>query len=221
MDDHDLPLLHEGLSPPLHIVDPSSRVRAEMSGLAFDLGYHAEVYSGVDELLVHAPKRGFIIARDDPAAGGFALLMRQLAEGGVWLPVIATSDSPRADAIVLAMKAGAIDYLPIPLAPQRLDDALNRLGTEAAAFVEERRRMIQARRLIGQLSGREREVLELLATGLSNKEIARRLGISPRTVEIHRANMMAKLGASHAADAVRIKLEAQLDQAPLPLPRRA
>ena len=66
------------------------------------------------------------------------------------------------------------------------------------------------------LSGREREVLELLSAGCSNKEIARRLEISPRTVEIHRGNMMAKLGASHPADAVRVWIDAQLDIPALP-----
>ena len=59
------------------------------------------------------------------------------------------------------------------------------------------------------LSRREREVLELLSAGCSNKEIARTLAISPRTVEIHRGNMMTKLHAGHAADAVRLWLDAQ------------
>jgi len=70
--------------------------------------------------------------------------------------------------------------------------------------------MIEARSRIENLSTREREVLDWLAQGSSNKAIARELQISPRTVEIHRANMMSKLGASHAADAVRLRLEAEL-----------
>jgi FixJ family two-component response regulator len=71
--------------------------------------------------------------------------------------------------------------------------------------------MIEARDRIASLSVREREVLEWLAQGSSNKVIARELDISPRTVEIHRANMMHKLGARHAAEAVRLKLEAKLE----------
>jgi DNA-binding CsgD family transcriptional regulator len=70
--------------------------------------------------------------------------------------------------------------------------------------------MIEARGRIENLSAREREVLDWLAQGSSNKAIARELQISPRTVEIHRANMMAKLGASHAADAVRLRIEADI-----------
>ncbi|WP_255548125.1 response regulator transcription factor [Erythrobacter ani] len=71
--------------------------------------------------------------------------------------------------------------------------------------------MIEARGRIANLSVREREVLDWLTEGSSNKVIARRLEISPRTVEIHRANMMHKLGARHAADAVRLRLEAKLE----------
>ena len=71
--------------------------------------------------------------------------------------------------------------------------------------------MIEARDRISKLSAREREVLDWLAEGSSNKAIARELEISPRTVEIHRANMMNKLGARHAAEAVRLRLEAKLE----------
>lgn len=71
--------------------------------------------------------------------------------------------------------------------------------------------MIEARDRIASLSEREREVLEWLSEGSSNKVMARELEISPRTVEIHRANMMNKLGARHAAEAVRLRLEAKLE----------
>ena len=67
--------------------------------------------------------------------------------------------------------------------------------------------MAEARSRIGRLTGREREVLDWLTAGRSNKAIAREMAISPRTVEVHRANMMGKLGARHPADAVRLRLE--------------
>jgi FixJ family two-component response regulator len=74
-----------------------------------------------------------------------------------------------------------------------------------------RRRTIEARQRIATLSGREREVLEYMVAGRTNKLIARELEISPRTVEIHRANMMSKLGARQSAEAVRLRLEAQVE----------
>ena len=103
------------------------------------------------------------------------------------------------------------DYLQLPLEAGRLARALARVVEEADAHGRARRRLTEARQRIGMLSKREREVLELLAIGSSNKLIARELTISPRTVEIHRSNMMTKLRAGHSAEAVRIWLEAELE----------
>ena len=83
-----------------------------------------------------------------------------------------------------------------------------RSAREADAQRQQRARAAEARQRISRLSMREREVLDRLAEGCSNKAIARELEISPRTVEIHRMKMMGKLGARHAAEAVRLRLEA-------------
>ena len=100
----------------------------------------------------------------------------------------------------------------LPLRPERLADALSRIAKETDAFLEARRKMVEARNRIANLSPREREVLDWLTEGCSNKVIARELHISPRTVEIHRANMMQKLGAEHPSQAVRLKIEAHLQE---------
>jgi len=195
----------------IHFVDPSSRNRAEQASIAFDLGYHAEVYSDIGELISHPPSGGLIVASDDPQSGGIVCLMDDLVAAGVWLPVIATGADPTAERVVMAMKAGVIHYLALPLDMPLFDETLSRLGGEAVEFGKARRKMIDARSLISNLSNREREVLDWLTRGRSNKAIARELEISPRTVEIHRANMMHKLGANHAAEAVRVRLEAQIE----------
>ena len=130
-------------------------------------------------------------------------------ESSVWLPVIAMATEPATDRVVEAIRAGAFDYLGLPLTAGALDAAVSRAVGEAGEHAAAQRRLAEARKRIGTLTPREREVLDWLAEGQSNKAIAHALAISPRTVEIHRANMMAKLGARHPVDAVRIRLDAK------------
>jgi len=195
----------------LHFVDSCSRQRAELARVGFALGHHCEVYGDLSELAVHPPRDGIIIARDTVEDGGVGMILDRLGRLGIWLPLIAVDVQPRPGRIVEAIKAGALDYLALPLDPERFTRCLSRIEKEAEQFGAARRRMIEARDRISTLSTREREVLDWLAEGSSNKAIARELDISPRTVEIHRANMMTKLGARHAAEAVRLKLEARLE----------
>lgn len=195
----------------LHFIDSSSRHRAELARVGFSLGHHSEVYGDLSDLSSHPPREGIIVARDSAEEGGVAMILERLSRLGIWLPLIAVDTEPRPARIVEAIKAGALDYLSMPLDPERFERCLTRIAKEAEVFGAARRRMIEARDRIASLSAREREVLDWLAEGSSNKVIARELDISPRTVEIHRANMMSKLGARHAAEAVRLKLEAKLE----------
>ena len=193
----------------LHFIDESSRNRALFASLGMELGHHVEVYASVAELLERPPQHGTLVVHDDPAQD-LALLLNGLAQAGLWLPTIAFHKAPDAARIVMAMKLGVLDYLTMPFDREHLTRSLQRLDGEARAFLLARRRMVEARERIGNLSAREREVLDWLVRGSSNKIMARELDISPRTVEIHRANMLTKLGASHSADAIRIRVEAQM-----------
>lgn len=195
----------------LHCIDPQCRTRAELARAALALGHHAEVYGTLDELAHHGPQDGLILARDNVQSGGIERIIAALGEYGIWLPVVATASMPTTARIVTAIKGGAIDYLVLPVEQQRLAATLDRVAGEAGRQAEERHRVLEARGRIATLSNREREVLEWLSEGNSNKAIARELAISPRTVEIHRANMMSKLGARHAAEAVRLRLEARIE----------
>src|SRR5690606_28427036 len=192
------------------IVGGDSRTRAEQARVAFALGHHAEVYGDIEELLARPPRSGIILVEDegsDPAGE----LIERLGQHSIWLPVVFVSPEPEIERVVAAIKAGALHYLPLPLEMGTFARRLSAILEEAGEHAERRRREVEAQRVVAQLSRREREVLALLSAGCSNKEIARTLEISPRTVEIHRGNMMTKLGAGHAADAVRLWIDAQPD----------
>lgn len=204
----------------IHIVALSSLERAEQARACYAADYHAEIYSNYDELLAAAPRRGLVLAEDIVARGGIAELIAGMGRHGFWLPVIAFAHSAEPQRVVAAIRAGALDYLALPLDPARLGATLGRAQEEALARGAVQREAVEAQARLERLTAREREVLDLLVAGASNKIIARELAISPRTVEIHRANMMAKLGAHHAADAVRLRLAAAMGAGPGALPLR-
>jgi two-component system response regulator FixJ len=122
-------------------------------------------------------------------------------------PVFVLEDRPQVETAVLAMKAGASDVVTKPIDTEHLvrsvRDALRRDIHIGAA--DGGKRLVEVRGF-SQLTSREREVLQLITNGQSNKEAGRLLGISPRTIEVHRARVMEKLGARNTADLMRIVL---------------
>lgn len=195
----------------IHIVDGDSRSRAEQARIAFTLGHHAEVYSDIAELLARPPREGIVLARQRAMEVSLRDLFDKMGKQGIWLPVIVCDEEPQIEQVVGAIKNGALDYLQLPLEAGRLARSIARVVAEADAHGRARWCRAEARRRVAALSRRERQVLEWLAVGSSNKIIARELEISPRTVEIHRANMMTKLQAAHAAEAVRVWLQSELE----------
>ena len=192
----------------VHVLDDNHARRAQIARCALALGHHAEVYADPAELAAHAPQDGVVVALEDAVQGGVSGLIGLLNREGRWLAVIATSASPSIDKAVSAIKQGALDYLSLPLDPTRLARAIEQVAAEAQALRGDRSRRVAARVRLNSLSTREREVVALMAQALTNKAIARRLGISPRTVEIHRTNALTKLGVGHSIAAVTMFLEA-------------
>ena len=196
----------------VHIVALSSIERAEQARACFLHRYHAEIYGNYEELVAARPYRGLVLAEDIDERGGIGALIAAMSARGFWLPVIATSALTDPGRIVEAVRSGALDYLSLPLNGERLLRALQAALAEGQAVGLAQRQAVEARAKLATLTTRESEVLELLVAGSSNKLIARELAISPRTVEIHRAKMMSKLGAVHAAEAVRLRIEARLER---------
>jgi FixJ family two-component response regulator len=111
---------------------------------------------------------------------------------------------------VNAILCGAIDYLVWPFVEAELTATLASAPDRAESVGSARLREAAARSRIERLTPREREVLSGMAAGHPNRAIAEQLAISPRTVEIHRANMLQKIGAAHTSEAIRIAIEASL-----------
>ena len=204
----------------VHIVGGDSRSRAEQARVAFALGHHAEVYSDLDELLERPPNLGVVTVGDDGTPGFARWTVERVAASGICLPIVFASTAPSTGQVVAAIRAGGLDYLDLPLEMGGFARRLEAIVAEAAEHGAKLRRQANARRAVEALSPREGEVLYLLSSGCSNKEIARALSISPRTVEIHRGNMMTKLGAGRAADAVRLWIDARAGGASVPAIRR-
>ena len=198
----------------VHVVDDDVAVRDSMAFLlAAGRGWRVETWEdGVSFLaaLPDVPPGCVLLDLHMPGLSGLEVQAR-LIEIGSPLPLIILTGQAEVGLAVRAMKAGAVDFIEKPLVNSELFDALEagfrRLEAPDAG------RHADAISLVARLSPRERQVLEELLAGRQNKVIAYRLGLSPRTVELHRAHMMDRLGVRSLSAAVRLALAAGLDPA--------
>jgi two-component system, LuxR family, response regulator FixJ len=201
------------LAGAVHVVDDDDAVRRALEMLLRSAGMAVETHpSGLDFLHALPRLRGNAVACvlmdvRMPGLDGLELL-RRLREGGFRRPVVVMTAHGDISTAVRAMKAGAADFVEKPF-----DDGLL-LATVKAALEASRAPGSAgadgAAAKLAALSPREREVLDLLAAGNPNKHIARALGLSPRTVEVHRARLMERLGVGSLAEAVRLAVQAEL-----------
>lgn len=195
---------------PLVIVDNDAAVRDGLSLLLKMEGYSMRAFRDGSAFLDAPPSlmpAGVILDLDLPASSGRAVL-RQLVDMRFAPPVFIISGRPDAAMVVEAMKPGARDFFEKPFSASiligRVRDAVTACQSTTAGHAND----LADFRGRDLLTRRERDVLALVANGASNKEAGRLLGISPRTIEVHRARIMDKLGAKNAADLMRIVLSA-------------
>ena len=189
----------------IFLVDGDIRRRASISHCLSQCAIHVEPYENVAELRGHMSEFGLVMVHDEKTE--IAKAIEHMADG-IWLPVIGFSENPDPRAVARAIHSGAVDYLGWPF---NEDDVVSILG-DATALAEtigkRRNREYLAKKRVDRLSKREREVLVSVANGMSSQKIADQLQISPRTVEIHRSNMLNKMGANNTSEAIRLAVEA-------------
>jgi two-component system, LuxR family, response regulator FixJ len=197
----------------MHIVDDDDDVRESAALLLEASGYNVTTYaSGVEFLAKVDPAIPACVLLDIhmPVMDGLEV-QRRLAERGIGFPVVVLTGQGDISIAVQAMKHGAFEFLEKPY----LNDVLLQTVTDAfaklEATTEDRAMTAQAKAGVAKLTARETEVLRALLAGLPNKLIAYELGISVRTVEIYRGNVMDKLDARSLSTAVRIALAAGVE----------
>ena len=189
----------------VHVVDDDSAMRDSVAFLLDTTGFEVRLYEAGTELLDRLAKSAAGCVLTDirmPGIDGLELL-RRLRSAGHRLPVIMMTGHGDVPLAVEAMKLGACDFLEKPFDDEPLLQALHTaLGCDGPAEPVEPALRDFVRR-VGTLSERERQVLDQLVAGGTSKEIGRTLDISPRTVEIYRAKLMAKTQAANLQELVR------------------
>ena len=195
----------------VHIIDDDEAVRDSLSFLLDSVGLAARTYDSAVAFLGEADSAapGCIVTDVRmPDMSGLELV-RRLAEQGVEHPVIVMTGHADVPMAVEAMKAGAVEFLEKPFEEEALLRAIRAALAVGGRASEDRAEKQRLRAILDGLSPREREVLQGVLDGKLNKTIAFELGISARTVEVYRANMMSKTGARGLSELVQMVMLAR------------
>ena len=200
----------------VHIVDDDKAIRDSLTLLMKSVGFESKSYDSaemfLDEAELDAP--GCLIA-DIRMRGKSGLELQQLLnDKGIKMPVIIITGHGDVPVAVQAMKAGAIDFIEKPFAKETLLESIGEAFERLRRSSEKSKRREEAELLVNGLTPREHEVLVGLTKGHPNKTIGYDLDISPRTVEIHRANLMKKLEVYNLSDLLRIAFAAGVGEEP-------
>lgn len=171
-------------------------------------GIDVEPFGDVSEVLASDWEGSVALVHDNVDA--IDKLHARFTRKGRHVVLIAFASEPKVKDVVQAMKKGASDYLAWPATEAAIVQAIVAAHQSESTKAPIVSREVDAKERIERLTKREREVLKYVSDGSTNRQIAARLGISPRTVEIHRANMLSKIRANNSPEAVRIASDAGL-----------
>ena len=194
----------------VYVIDDDAAMRDSLAFLMESAGFSIACFESAEAFVAILPgiEDGCVVTDVRmPGMDGFELL-RRVRQEKPRLPVIVMTGHGDIPLAVQAMKLGAADFVEKPFEDERLIEAVRVALRSVAPAVDEAR--VEALARIETLSPRERQVMEGLAKGLSNKAIARDYEISPRTVEVYRAHVMTKLQARSLSDVVRIAIRSGL-----------
>jgi len=196
-------------NPVVMVVDDDAGVRNAMRSLLKSVGLESLQYASAQEFLTaYQPNQPGCLVLDIRMPGMSGLeLQQQLNLRGAVIPVIFMTGHGDIPMAVEAMQHGAFDFLQKPFRDQDLLDRIQRAIVKDGELRQSLGEHARIRAHLESLTPREREVLDLMTQGKQNKVIAQDLGVSPRTVEIHRARVMEKMNAQSVAELVRMMLD--------------
>jgi two-component system response regulator FixJ len=192
----------------VHIVDDEEPVRKSLAFLLTMAGFTVRVHESATSFLAAAPgmHRGCLVTDlRMPDMSGVDLLAK-LSAANALMPAIVVTGHGDVPMAVAAMKAGALDFIEKPFEDELLIEAIKRAAERIGGTPSATDDTAAIRSRLDQLTERERQVLSAVVAGLPNKTVAFDLNISPRTVEVHRANVMTKMQAKSLPELVRMTL---------------
>ncbi|RNF35230.1 response regulator transcription factor [Paracoccus methylarcula] len=194
---------------PVYLVDDDEAVRHALGLLLSTVGIEVTGFADPQAFLAQVPKLApgcLVLDIRMPAISGLKLQERLTAQNIDW-PTIVISGHGDIDACRRAFRNGAVDFLSKPIDEQDLIDAIQRGQEALEQMLNRRAEKAETLALLASLTPREREVLDRIAEGFTTRQIAKGLGLSPRTVESHRAAIGAKLGTTSQAEMTRLWLD--------------